>query len=48
VSLARGRAAYDAHAASGRPAEWHQYPMGHEVSPPEIDLVRRWLHERLR
>lgn len=46
VSLARGRAAYDAHASSGRPSEWHGYPMGHEVCPDEIAVIRRWLRER--
>jgi phospholipase/carboxylesterase len=31
----------------GRPeAEWHQFPMGHEVCPPEIDVIRRWLAAR--
>jgi phospholipase/carboxylesterase len=48
VSLARGREAYQACAASGRPAEWHEYAMGHEVCPEEIDVIRRWLRERLR
>jgi phospholipase/carboxylesterase len=46
VSLARGRAAYRAHAASGRPADWHEFPMGHEVCPEEIQVIRRWLGER--
>jgi phospholipase/carboxylesterase len=47
VDVARGRAAYHAHAASGRPAEWHEFEMAHEVSREEIDVLRRWLGERL-
>jgi phospholipase/carboxylesterase len=46
VSVARGRAAYQAHSASGRPGEWHEFPMGHEVCPEEIQVIRRWLGQR--
>jgi phospholipase/carboxylesterase len=46
VDVSRGRAAYEAHAASGRPAAWHELPMGHEVSPQEIDVIRAWLRDR--
>jgi phospholipase/carboxylesterase len=46
ISVVRARAAFAAH-ETGRPeAEWHQFPMGHEVSPPEIDVIRRWLAAR--
>jgi phospholipase/carboxylesterase len=46
VTIARARAAFDAHAAGRPEAEWHQFPMGHEVCPPEIDVIRRWLAAR--
>jgi phospholipase/carboxylesterase len=46
VSLARGRAAYDAHAA-GRPAAWHAFPMAHAVCLDEIHVIGAWLAERL-
>jgi len=46
VDIRRARSAYDAHAASGRPAEWHEFPIGHEVSAEEIAVIRRWLGER--
>jgi phospholipase/carboxylesterase len=46
VSIVRARAAFAAY-QEGRPeAEWHQFPMGHEVCPPEIDVIRRWLAAR--
>ena len=46
VTIARARAAFDAHEAGRPEAEWHQFPMGHEVCPPEIDVIRRWLAAR--
>jgi phospholipase/carboxylesterase len=46
ISIVRARAAFTAY-EEGRPeAEWHQFPMGHEVCPPEIDVIRRWLAAR--
>jgi phospholipase/carboxylesterase len=46
VSIVRARAAFTAY-AEGRPqAEWHQFAMGHEVCPPEIDVIRQWLAAR--
>jgi len=45
VPLARGRGAYEAH-AHGRPAEWHEFPIAHEVSLDEIAAIRGWLHAR--
>jgi phospholipase/carboxylesterase len=46
VSIVRARAAFAAY-AEGRPrAEWHQFAMGHEVCPPEIDVIRQWLAAR--
>jgi phospholipase/carboxylesterase len=43
VAVARGRETYRAHARPGRKAEWHEFPMGHEVSPAEIAVIRAWL-----
>ena len=31
----------------GRPAEWREFPIGHEVSMPEIETIGAWLRERL-
>ncbi len=50
VPVAAGRMARDAVLASGSPSErvsWREYPMGHEVCPPEIDDIGRWLARRL-
>jgi phospholipase/carboxylesterase len=46
VPIAVGRAAYRAHAHPGRPAEWHEFPIGHEVSPAELVVIRQWLAAR--
>lgn len=46
VSLGRGRQAYEAHAHPGRPAEWHEFPVAHEVSLEEIRVVGDWLRAR--
>lgn len=46
VPIAAGRAAYRAHAHPGRPAEWHEFPMEHEVSPAELVVIRQWLAAR--
>jgi phospholipase/carboxylesterase len=43
VAISRGRQAYQAHAAPGREVAWHEFPMGHEVSPDEIVVIRNWL-----
>jgi phospholipase/carboxylesterase len=43
VGIARGREAYRAHARPERKVEWHEFPMGHEVSPAEIAAIRAWL-----
>ena len=43
VAIQRGRKAYEAYAGAGRKAEWHEFPMGHEVSPAEIVVIRGWL-----
>jgi len=46
VPVAAGRLAYQAHAHPERPAEWHEFPMGHEVSPAELTVIRQWLGAR--
>jgi phospholipase/carboxylesterase len=46
VPVARARQAYQAYAHPGRPAQWHEFPIGHEVSPPEIAVIRDWLATR--
>jgi phospholipase/carboxylesterase len=43
VPIAAGRAAYQAHTRPDRPTEWHEFPMGHEVSPSELTVIRQWL-----
>jgi phospholipase/carboxylesterase len=43
VGVDRGRAAYRAQALPGRKVEWHEFPIGHEVSPAEIAVIRAWL-----
>ena len=46
VDVARARAAFAAY-REGRPdAQWHEFPMGHEVSPAEIAVIRDWLGAR--
>ncbi|MCB9704770.1 MAG: alpha/beta hydrolase [Myxococcales bacterium] len=44
-----GRAAHDqVRALPGeREVEWHEYPIGHEVSPPELAAVAAWLQRRI-
>lgn len=50
-----GRAALDQIAAVDRGREasvardvrWHEYPIGHEVSPAELAMIAAWLRERL-
>jgi phospholipase/carboxylesterase len=43
VPLARGREAYAAHRSTEREAEWHEFPMAHQVCLPEIEVIRDWL-----
>ena len=40
VGIERGRQAYRAFATPEREAQWHELPMGHEVSPAEIVVIR--------
>ena len=43
VELARGEASRDALQALGYDVEWHEYLMGHSVSPLEIGQFNEWL-----
>jgi phospholipase/carboxylesterase len=43
VALERGEASRDALLALGYPVEWHEYLMGHAVSPLEIEEFNDWL-----
>ncbi|NKI96434.1 dienelactone hydrolase family protein [Rhizobacter sp. SG703] len=43
VPIARALASRDALLAFGHPVEWHEYPMPHSVSGPEIADLTRWL-----
>ena len=43
VALERGEASRDALLALGCPVEWHEYLMGHAVSPLEVAELNDWL-----
>jgi phospholipase/carboxylesterase len=43
VAFDRGEASRDALVALGYPVEWHEYRMGHSVSPREIEHWNDWL-----
>jgi phospholipase/carboxylesterase len=50
VPLFAGHRWRDALVRTGTPAAelaWHEYPMGHEVSPPQLQHVGAWLAARL-
>jgi phospholipase/carboxylesterase len=46
VDVSRARAAFAAYGEGRREAQWHQFPMGHEVSAAEITVIREWLTAR--
>lgn len=48
VGIERGREAYRAYATPERQAEWHEFPVAHEVSPPEIAVIAGWLKARFK
>jgi phospholipase/carboxylesterase len=48
VAIQRGRQAHRAGQAAERPAEWHEFPIAHEVSPPEIAVIAGWLKARFK
>jgi phospholipase/carboxylesterase len=43
VDIGRGRDAHETLAHAERPAAWHEFPHGHEVSLEEIEVIRGWL-----
>lgn len=47
VPVDRGRAAAEAYETGDRQVEWHEFPIGHEVSMPEIEVIGAWLRARL-
>lgn len=47
VDAGRTSARRIAEAAPGRDLRWSEFPIDHEVSPPEIAAIGAWLRERL-
>ncbi len=47
IALAMGLAARDVLQAAGCAVEWHEFPMAHEVSAPELAAIARWFEARL-
>ncbi len=47
VPMFAGQAASEALRRSGREVRWHDYPIAHEVSLPELQTIAGWLRERL-
>jgi phospholipase/carboxylesterase len=47
VHIGMGLEARDELKAQGYPVEWHDYPIGHEVSPAEIADVALWIKRQL-
>jgi len=47
VPVAGGREVQAGLAANGRPVEWHEFPMEHQLCLEEIEVIARWLDERL-
>ena len=47
VPLLGGQAACEALEANGRAVVWHEFPMEHQLCLEEIEVVARWLGERL-
>jgi phospholipase/carboxylesterase len=48
VAIQRGRQAHRAFLSAERQAEWHEFPIAHEVSPDEIALIAGWLNARFK
>ncbi len=46
VNPALGRRAYEAFSGPHRQTEHHEFPIGHSVSMPEIQVIRDWLAKR--
>ena len=47
VPMFAGQAACESARRSGRDVRWSEFPIGHEVSMPEIQTIAGWLLERL-
>jgi len=47
VPMFAGQAACESARRSGREVRWYDFPIGHEVSMPEIQTIAGWLRERL-
>ena len=47
VATSRGRHAHDLFAKDERPVEWHDFPIGHQVSMEEIAVIKRWMTKLL-
>ncbi len=47
LPMVMGEYTRDALQELGYQVEWHAYPMAHQVCPDEIDVIGRWLKERL-
>jgi phospholipase/carboxylesterase len=43
VDVEHGRRAYRSHAQPGRPVDWHEFPVDHEVSLEMLAVVGGWL-----
>lgn len=43
VDLVLGRQSYDLLSDAGYTVDWHEYPMGHSVSPEELGDIGSWL-----
>ena len=47
VPMFAGQAACESARRGGREVRWYDFPIGHEVSMPEIQTIAAWLRERL-
>ena len=47
VPMFAGQAACESARRDGRDVRWYDFPIGHEVSMPEIQTIAGWLRERL-
>jgi phospholipase/carboxylesterase len=47
VPMFAGKAASEAVRRPGRDVRWYDFPIQHEVSIPELQVVAAWLHEHL-
>ena len=47
VPVTGGKAASETFSSPDREVEWHEFPIAHEVSMPEIEVIGEWLRRRL-